>query len=145
MRADLVFEEPPALIQRQPRGRYLLHWVELEYRTSKPIPTVTHFFQQATPTLTRPYIPPNSATFPLPLGQVYSSHHSTPQRAGCSLIFISTDLPFVFTLSTLWTYWVTLTSSLLVILNLVKGEISLVLLATIVPCQLQCLAHSRDS
>jgi len=56
--ADMVLEEPrdlqldPKAIRRdwllQVSGRRVpsTHWTELEHRTSKPTPTVTHFLQQ---------------------------------------------------------------------------------------------------
>jgi hypothetical protein len=64
MQADMVLEELRVLyLDRKPARNKLslLHWVELEYRTSRPIPTVTHILQQGH-THSNIATPPNSAT-----------------------------------------------------------------------------------
>jgi len=50
MQTDIILEKEPRviyiLIQRQPEGDSLPHWVKLEHRTSKSTYTVTNFLQQ---------------------------------------------------------------------------------------------------
>ena len=62
-------------IQRQPGGASLPPWMELEHRTSKPTPTVTHFLQQSH-THSNTATAPNGATYHKssilkPLSQAY--------------------------------------------------------------------------
>ena len=64
--ADMVLENEMRVLCLDPiagrRSLSLPHWVELEHRTSKPKPRMTHFFQQGHK-YSNKAIPPNNVTF----------------------------------------------------------------------------------
>jgi hypothetical protein len=74
---------------RQSGAGFLLHWAELEHRTSKPTPTVMNFPNKATPTPTRPHL----LMLALPVDQIYSNHH-THHLARPLLLIRPNDLMF---------------------------------------------------